>query len=91
LENRITPMTRKEIQAAILNFFRTEFEIENPGMEDNLREIHGFDSIDAIELLLEIEDLLHSELTQEEKKRAMDIQTLNQVIDYIESLAKDRQ
>ena len=86
----MTPMTREDIKTAILEFFRKEFEIENPGMEDNLREIHGFDSIDAIELLLEIEKLLGSELTHEEKKRAMDIQNLNQVCDYVESLAKVR-
>ncbi|MFA5180061.1 MAG: phosphopantetheine-binding protein [Syntrophales bacterium] len=84
-------MTREEIKTAILEFFRKEFEIENPGMEDNLREIHGFDSIDAIELLLEIEKLLGSELTQEEKKRAMDIQNLDQVCDYVESMARVRQ
>ena len=84
-------MTREKITTAILDFFRTEFEIENPSMDDNLREVHGFDSIDAIELLLEIENLLDSELSQEEKKRAMDIRTLNQVIDYVESLAKARQ
>lgn len=83
-------MTRDDIKEEILDFFRKEFEIENPGMDDNLREMHGFDSIDAIELLLQIETLLDSELTQEEKKRAMDIQTLNQVLDYIESLAKAR-
>ena len=90
MEYLIITMTREEIKTAILEFFRKEFEIENPGMEDNLREIHGFDSIDAIELLLEIENLLGSELTQEEKKRAMDIQNLNQVCDYVESLAKVR-
>jgi len=84
-------MTREEIKTAILDFFRKEFEIENPGMEDNLREIHDFDSIDAIELLLEIENLLGSELTQEEKKQAMDIQNLNQVCDYIESMVRVRQ
>jgi acyl carrier protein len=83
-------MTREEIKTAILEFFRKEFEIENPGMEDNLREIHGFDSIDAIELLLEIERLLGSELTQEEKKQAMDIQNLDQVCDYVEAMAKVR-
>ena len=83
-------MTREGIKTAILDFFRKEFEIENPGMDDDLREIHGFDSIDAIELLLEIENLLNSELTQEEKKRAMDIRTLNQVLDYIEWLVKAR-
>jgi acyl carrier protein len=80
-------MTRDEIITQILQFFRKEFEIENPGLDDNLREKHGFDSIDAIELLIKIENLLGSELTQEEKKRAMDIRTINQICDYIESLA----
>jgi len=83
-------MTRDEIITQILQFFRKEFEIENPGLDDNLREKHGFDSIDAIELLLKIENLLGSELTQEEKKRAMDIRTINQICDYIESLASVR-
>ncbi|HBH87221.1 MAG TPA: acyl carrier protein [Syntrophaceae bacterium] len=83
-------MTRDEIITQILQFFRKEFEIENPGLDDNLREKHGFDSIDAIELLIKIENLLGSELTQEEKKRAMDIRTINQICDYIESLASVR-
>jgi acyl carrier protein len=83
-------MTRDEIITQILNFFRKEFEIENPGLDDNLREKHGFDSIDAIELLLKIEKMLGYELTQEEKKMAMDIRTINQICDYIELLAKAR-
>ena len=84
-------LTREEIKTAILDFCQTEFEMENPGMDDDLRGVHGFDSIDAIELLLEIENLLGTELTQEEKKRAMDIHTLNQVLDYIEAIIRDRQ
>ncbi|OIP89859.1 MAG: acyl carrier protein [Syntrophaceae bacterium CG2_30_49_12] len=83
-------MTRDEIMTQILSFFRKEFEIENPGLDDNLREKHGFDSIDAIELLLKIEKMLGSELSHEEKKRAMDIRTINQICDYIESLAEAR-
>jgi acyl carrier protein len=83
-------MTRDEIITQILNFFRKEFEIENPGLDDNLREKHGFDSIDAIELLLKIEKMLGSELTHEEKKMAMDIRTINQICDYIEMLARTR-
>jgi acyl carrier protein len=83
-------MIRDEIITQILTFFRKEFEIENPGLDDNLREKHGFDSIDAIELLLKIEKMLGSELTQEEKKSAMDIRTINQICDYIESLIKAR-
>ncbi|MGO9137121.1 MAG: acyl carrier protein [Syntrophales bacterium] len=83
-------MIRDEIITQVLIFFREEFEIENPGLDDNLREKHAFDSIDAIELLLKIEKILGYELTQEEKKQAMDIRTINQICDYIESLARTR-
>lgn len=86
----MTPLTREEIKTAILEFCRKEFEMEDPGLDDDLREMHEFDSIDAIELLLEIENMLESELTQEEKKQAIEIRTLNQVLDYIESLIKAR-
>ncbi len=83
-------MTREQIISEILKIFKEDFEIENPGLDDKLREEHDFDSIDAIELLVEIEKMLGTELTQEEKKRAMDIRTINQICDYIEALAKDR-
>ena len=83
-------MTREEIQIEILKILKNEFEIENPEMDDNLREKYHFDSIDAIQLLSEIEDLLGSELTLEEKTTAMDIRTINQICDYVESLVKER-
>ena len=83
-------MTREEIQIEILKILKNEFEIENPGMDDNLREKYNFDSIDAIQLLSEIEDLLKSELTLEEKTMAMDIRTRDQICDYVESLVKER-
>ncbi|MGD0275504.1 MAG: phosphopantetheine-binding protein [Syntrophales bacterium] len=79
-------MTREEIINKILIFFRKEFEIENPGMDDDLREIYDFDSIDAIELLIEIENWLGTELTHEEKKKAMEIRTINHICHYIEDL-----
>ena len=82
-------MTRNDILTAVLGIFQSEFEIENPGLDDDLREQHGFDSIDAIELLLKIEKMRGTELTQEEKKRAMDIRTINQICDYIESLGSE--
>jgi acyl carrier protein len=81
-------MTRQEIEREVKSIFLREFEIENPGMDDNLREAYDFDSIDAIELLLEIERFLGSELSQEEKKQAMDIRTINQICDYIERIAQ---
>ena len=86
----VTLMTREEIQNEILEVLSREFEIENPGLDDDLREKYEFDSIDAIELLVEIERMLHSELTQEEKKQAMNIRTINHVCDYVEALAKAR-
>ena len=83
-------MTRNEIKSAIIRIFSEQFEIENPGLDNDLREAYEFDSIDAIELLREIEILLGSEMTRAEKKNAMEIRTLNQILDYIELLAQTR-
>ncbi len=83
-------MTREEIQAEIIRLLENEFEIKDPGMNDNLRDVYGFDSIDAIDLLGAIEKMLNSELTQAEKKAAMDIKSINQIVDYIETLIKTR-
>jgi acyl carrier protein len=87
---RVAIMTREELQNEILKILSREFEIENPDLDDDLKEKYEFDSIDAIELLIEIEKLLKRELTQEEKKQAMDIRTINHVCDYVEALAKTR-
>ncbi len=83
-------MTRDEIKSEIIRIFSEQFEIENHGLDDDLREAYEFDSIDAIELLREIEILLDSELTRAEKKNAMEIRTINQILDYIELLAQIR-
>lgn len=83
-------MTKEEITLKILEVFRNEFEMENPGLDDDLRESGEFDSVDAIELLLEIERFLHTELTHEEKQMAMEIRTIRQIIDYVELLVKKR-
>jgi len=83
-------MTRQEIEQEVRSIFQREFEIENPGLDDNLREVYNFDSIDAIELLLELERFLQTELSQDEKKQAMDIRTINQIIDYVAGIAKNR-
>jgi len=83
-------MTKEEITVAILEIFRREFEMANPGLDDDLREGGEFDSVDAIELLLEIERFLNAELTHQEKQSAMEIRTIRQVIDYVEGLARTR-
>lgn len=83
-------MTRQEIEREVINVFQREFEIENPDMDADLRETYEFDSIDAIELLLAIETFLETEITQEEKKQAISIRTINQICDYIEKIAQKR-
>jgi acyl carrier protein len=83
-------MNRQEIENEVKNVFQREFEIENPDMDADLRETYEFDSIDAIELLLAIETFLETEITQEEKKQAINIRTINQICDYIENIARKR-
>jgi acyl carrier protein len=83
-------MTRESILNQILEILKDEFEIANPGLDDNLKEKFEFDSIDAIVLLEYMEKMIGSELTQEEKKLMLDIRTINQICDYIEEMMKKR-
>ena len=83
-------MTRDVLQEKILTILVRDFEFEQPGLDDNLRDEHGFDSIDAIELLGKIEVLLGFSLTREEKERAMAIRTINDILDYIETIRQGR-
>ncbi len=83
-------MTRDELKDIILTILTEDFEFERPGLEDNLRDDHGFDSIDAIELLGKIEIFLGFSLTREEKERAMTIRTINDILDYVEKITRSR-
>ena len=84
-------MTREETTAKIIAILSDDFEFENPGPTDNLRDDHGFDSIDAIELLGKIEiSILGFSLTREEKERAMTIRTINDIVSYIEEIKTAR-
>jgi acyl carrier protein len=83
-------MTRDQIVSKIVEILNNEFEISDPGLDENLTEKYEFDSIDAIALLEHVEDLIRSPLTQEEKKQAMEIRTINQICDYIERMLKKR-
>jgi len=78
------------LQKKILTILIEDFEFVQPGLDDNLRDDHGFDSIDAIELLGKIEIILGFSLTREEKEKAMEIRTINDVLDYIEVIESSR-
>lgn len=84
-------MTKDDIRDKILTILTEDFEFEQPGLDDNLRDVHGFDSIDAIELLGKIEiSILGFSLTREEKEKAMTIRTINDILDYIEAIKTSR-
>ena len=84
-------MTRDDITGKILAILTEDFEFEKPGPDDNLRDDHGFDSIDAIELLGKIElTILGFSLTREEKEKAMSIRTINDIVNYIEDIQQSR-
>lgn len=83
-------MDRDEIQTTIINFIETNFEMSDVGLDDDLNAVHGFDSIDAIELLREIETLMDAKLTRDEEETAMTIRTVNEIVDFIEKAMADR-
>jgi len=83
-------MTRDVLQEKILDILVRDFEFQDPQLDDNLRDDHGFDSIDAIELLAKIERIFGFSLTREEKERAMDIRTINDILDYLEPIYQGR-
>lgn len=76
-------MTRDEIHTRVLEIFLVRFEIDHPGPDEDLREVYEFDSIDAIELLREIELMLETKLSLSQKKAAMGIRTINQIVEYL--------
>jgi acyl carrier protein len=81
-------MTPDEIHARILKIFSDRFEINHPGLDEDLREVYEFDSIDGIELLREIELMLGTALTLKQKKAAMRVRTISQIIEYLVPLAQ---
>ena len=83
-------MTRDVLQEKILEILVRDFEFQDPKLDDNLRDNHGFDSIDAIELLGKIELLFGFSLTRDEKEKAMEIRTINDILDYLEKIYQGR-
>lgn len=76
-------MNREQIIEKIVTLLKDEFEIECPDHDMNLTEEFEFDSIDAIALLEHVEDFIGFPLSQDDKKRAMEIRTINQICDFI--------
>jgi acyl carrier protein len=79
-------MNREQIIEKIVALLRDEFEIECQDYDVNLTEEFEFDSIDAIALLEHVEDFIGFPLSQDDKKRAMEIRSINQICDFIEDV-----
>ncbi len=84
-------MNRNELEKEIISILIDDFEFDSPKLDDNLRDEHGFDSIDAIEMLAKIESMLGFTLSRKEKEQAMSIRTINDILDYIEKIQKNHQ
>jgi acyl carrier protein len=76
-------MTPQAVHEMLVEMLERLFEIKDPGLDENLRDAYDFDSIDAIELLAEMEEKLERELSHEERKQAMEIRTLRNIEDYV--------
>lgn len=76
-------MTPQAVHEMLVEILERLFEIKDPGLDENLRDAYDFDSIDAIELLAEVEEKLERELSHEERKQAMEIRTLRNIEDYV--------
>ena len=84
-------MTRDELKEKIISILVDDFEFDEPGLDDNLRDDHGFDSIDAIELLAKIEKMIGFSIARGDKEKAMSIRTINDILDYIEQIQSSHQ
>ncbi|MCB2186714.1 MAG: acyl carrier protein [Deltaproteobacteria bacterium] len=62
-------MTPEVLEAYIREFLAREFEIIDPGRDENLPERYDFDSIDALELITALEDHFRVTLTVAQKKQ----------------------
>ncbi len=76
-------MSRDAVHSMLVEMLARMFEINDPGLDEDLRDAYDFDSIDAIELLAEVEEYLDRELSHEERKQAMEIRTLRHIEDYV--------
>ena len=84
------PMTKEDIRRKILEVLAQEFQIENPDPDENLGEGYDFDSIDALEMLIQLEEFLDSPLSVEEKKALFEFRTINQITNYLADLMEKR-
>lgn len=83
-------MTREEIYQQLQSILFENFELEKDRitLEANLYEDLDLDSIDAVDLVIHVQDLIGSKIGPDEFKAA---RTVNDVIDVVSGLLANRQ
>ena len=79
--------SREEIQEELTNILVNDFEIDEAKIipEANLFEDLDFDSIDAVDLAVRLQDYTKQKISPDNFKQ---IRTINDVVDAIENLLK---
>ena len=79
--------SREEIQKELKNILVNDFEIDETKIipEANLFEDLDFDSIDAVDLAVRLQDYTKQKISPDNFKQ---IRTINDVVDAIENLLK---
>jgi acyl carrier protein len=77
-------MTRPEIEARVIDILVRTFELERPVVrpESRLAEDLELDSIDALDMVVELQDLLHGRLDERSLKGLL---TVADVVDMVEA------
>ena len=83
-------MTRDEIQQHLLSTLERKFDIKAPDPLAPLGDKYGLDSIDALELLMDLEATHGIVLTQTEKKELFAHRTVESIVNYIDQAMKSR-
>lgn len=73
-------MTREEIEKKIVDFMTTNFELENVTASSKFEEDLGLDSIDAVELALELGEMTGAEIKEDALRK---IVTVSDVVDLV--------
>ena len=83
----MSSISREEIQKELTNILVNDFEIEESKItpEANLFEDLEFDSIDAVDLAVRLQDFTKQKISPENFKQ---IRTINDVVDAVEQLLK---
>ena len=81
-------MTREKILAQLQQILSDNFELDTARVtpEANLYEDLDLDSIDAVDLIIHVQDLIGTKISPEQFKSA---RTVNDVIDVVCSLLSD--